>query len=335
MKTEGTIGAVAFLAIAAVVGISVSPGGKRGGTGQSEQTTASRRLTPSAGKQKTPQNKIACDDIASQLQEYLEVTELTLPPQCYENPTAAPRSRSHELNDETSQLKFVIAFLPDPLHTHLPVVFDQFTGAIQEGAQDEKYDFDSSWLPWEEEEQSYALLLDQHISTQEKEERENQPGIILFRKRVQCGQTVGVSAGSSREDRETAPCLHEGDAYGERKRDQPPFFESYRQGLVVFVVGEDATHGIHRKQFRNALSWIDALEAGPKKHIAILGPTFSGSLTSLAQVLTEQTVTKQLDLLERSKKAPLAIYSGSVSGKESVGAFKDALQGPTHEQQPN
>ena len=264
MKTEGTIGAVAFLAIAAVVGISVSPGGKQGGPGQSEQATASRRVSTGIAKKKTPESKSACDDIADQLQQYLEIKDLALPPQCYEEQTAALRSISNEVKDKTSGLKVVVAFLPDPLHTHLPVVFDEFTSAVQEGAQDEKYDFDSSWLPWEDEEQSYAHLLDQKVSTREKDEREDEPGIILFRKQIRCKPGVETSAGSSREDGQTTLCFNEEDASGEGNGDQRAFFDSYRQGLIVFVIGEDATHGIHRIQFRNALSWIEALGAGQK-----------------------------------------------------------------------
>src|ERR1700739_137020 len=86
-----------------------------------------------------------------------------------------------EITEETSKLRFAIAILPDPIHTHMAVVFDRFAAAIQDAAQDEGYDFDSSWLPWEDEAESYALLADQEEAGSKKEQREKQPGIFLFR----------------------------------------------------------------------------------------------------------------------------------------------------------
>ncbi len=229
-----------------------------------------------------------CNSLEQQLEEFLGIEEVVPPKQCFKSGFPPPGTSHHELTEKTSQLKFVIALLPDPVHTHSSVLFDQFAVAIQEGGQDENYDFDSSWLPWDDDDSHYALFADEKASNQEKEERENQPGIILFR---------------------------------------GPFDQSdpYLRGLVVFVVGEEATHGIHREQFENALDWIAALhpEADTKiKRLAILGPTFSGSLPSLAQALSELQSTDQLDLSKTSDGPRLAIYSGSVSSNSSAEAFQ-------------
>jgi hypothetical protein len=35
---------------------------------------------------------------------------------------------------------------------------------------------------------------------------------------------------------------------------------------VVFVVGDEATHGIHREQFRNALAWIATLRPSQERN---------------------------------------------------------------------
>jgi hypothetical protein len=84
-------------------------------------------------------------------------------------------------------MKFVIALLPDPVHTHASLVFDELVTSVQDGAQDEKYEFDSSWLPWTDDEESpHLLLADEKVAALEKEFEENQPGIILFRKTVVC-----------------------------------------------------------------------------------------------------------------------------------------------------
>jgi hypothetical protein len=183
-----------------------------------------------------------------------------------------------EITEQTSKLRFVIATLPDPIHTHQAVLFDQFTAAIQDAAQDEQYDFDSSWLPWDDEATSYPLLADQEKAVAKKEQREQQPGIFLFRSPFE-------------------------------KKDQDG-------GLVVFVVGEEATHGIHNGQFQNALDWVNALvpeETKRKKRLAILGPTFSGSLPSLSQLLWDQQ--PELD--------PLDVFSGSVSGEAGATEFQN------------
>jgi hypothetical protein len=212
----------------------------------------------------------------------------------------------------------LIALLPDPVHTHFSVLFDQLAGAIQEGAQDEKYDFDSSWLPWDDDGSQYALLADEKVSNLEREERENHPGIILFRKTIDCPDDTGKQPSGCKEAL-GAPAGDGGEALS----------KSYREGLVAFVVGEEATHGIHKEQFRNALAWIAALKprADPKiERLAILGPTFSGSFPSLAQVLTEPQTTNWLDLPTTSDGQRLAIFSGSVSGKGEAQAFQKPLR---------
>ena len=191
--------------------------------------------------------------------------------------------------------------LPDPLHTHSSALFDKLAVAIQQGAQDEKYDFDSSWLPWDDDETSYALLADDKASSLEKEFQEKQPGIILFRKAPAC-----LDGGNCRKD----------------------ISRLYSGGLIVFVVGEDATHGIHREQFNNALEWIAALHPDidtKRKRVAILGPTFSGSFPSLAQALSNPEIPQNLHFALMSKDAPLPIFSGSVSGKRPAEFFQKAF----------
>ena len=107
-------------------------------------------------------------------------------------------------------------------------------------------------------------------------------------------------------------------------------------------MGEEATHGIHKDQFRNALGWIKALrpKSEPEgKPLVILGPTFSGSLPSLKQVLFEAETKRQLNLISApgitteksaSRKnvegSQLAVYSGSVSSSDAAHAFQDPLE---------
>ena len=307
-----------FLAIAAVVGVSLHNGPKPEGNGSADQTSAIRQSKPSKSKSKKITHPVgsACSNLEEQMEDFLDIAELAAPDLCYEPGSPPDFSKKNaylsDLGQRTSHLKFVIATLPDPVHTHLPVVFDQFTVAIQEGGQDEKYDFDGSWFPWDEEETSYSRLDDEKISDAENELKEMQPGIILFRRSGNCNGPKEDQPGDC-EDSNT-----------EAKKDKV-LTRPYREGLVVFVVGEEPTHGIHRDQFRNAVAWITALKPKPDAKIgrvAVLGPTFSGSFPSLAQVLSEYEVRKRLGLPAPPGGQPLAMFSGSVSGKEAADGFQ-------------
>jgi len=292
VKRDGTIGVGALLVIAAVAGFSLQSGPKPGGNGVAERGTV-RASKPSPGGNGPQEALPGCQRIADELGEFLDVP-VTPPETCFPLGHTLEDDHLVEVVERSSQLKLIIATLPDPVHTHLSANFDQTAAVIQEAAQDEKYDFDSSWLPWDDEDPSYALLSDEKTFNQEKQLKENQPGIILFRKTIDC-----------RVKEPPASC-------GEN----PNLLAAYRQGLVIFVVGEEATEGLHRAQFRNALAWIGKLQPsgiGQPRRMAVLGPSFSGSLPSLAQVL----------LSDPARKLPeeLAIYSGSVSGRDSAFRF--------------
>jgi hypothetical protein len=307
MKKKGTIATATLLAIAAVVGVSVQTGPKQSETGRTDRNAEAKRSRPSIAKHDTHKERPGCASLQGELEDFLAVENLILPGQCYEPEDAPPGQPPEDLANKTSRLKFVIALMPDPVHTHLSAVFDQFAVAIQEGAQDEKYDFDSSWLPWDDEESSYTHLADEKASIREKKLKENQPGIILFRKMPRCSEAIL----KQKEDN----CEEEVSTL-------------YSEGLIVFVVGEEATHGIHTEQFNNALEWIRALQ--PKndtvgKRLAILGPTFSGSFPSVAHVLSDPKIAKQLGLGHKENDQRLAIYSGSVSSNPSARFFQDTF----------
>src|SRR5258708_3982251 len=141
MKREGAIGAATFLALAAVVGFSLQSGPKQ--EGSADQNSAIKRSKPALTKGVPHQYLPGCSSLEEQLEEFLEIKELIPPKQCYEPGAAAGKESRQDLTQKTSQLKFVIAILPDPVHTHFSVLFDQFAVAIQEGAPAEKYDFDT------------------------------------------------------------------------------------------------------------------------------------------------------------------------------------------------
>ena len=303
MKNEGTIGPATFLAIAAVLGVSLQGGPNLGERGRTGQSIEAKRSMASIRNSNVHNEKTGCTGLQGKLEDYLAIDYLPPPEECIE-PSAVDFYKPPEnLRQQTSGLKFVIALMPDPIHTHSSVLFDKFATAIQQGAQDEKYDFDSSWLPWTEEESSHPLLADEKVANEEKEFQEHQPGIILFRRQLACSTKDGQG------------CKEE-------------VAKSYREGLIVFVVGEEATHGIHKEQFQNALAWIASLQARNNDQLesmAILGPTFSGSFPSLAQVLIDPRTAKYLDLEHFSESQQLAIYSGSASSQNAAQNFQNVF----------
>ena len=275
MKPELGWGAAAAVAIVAALGISSQPGSKPPASAAGAPQVAKSGVQPKALKS-APKGQ--CADSISLLDHFFLHQKIAAPDECYQPADEAKR-------DPDFDPSFVIATFPDPLHTHFSLLFDRFIEAIQEGAQDEGYEYDSSWLPWETEEPSLSSLPDQDQAQDRKEKREDQPGILLFRK---------TSEGPAPPD---AP---------------------YKNALIVFIVGEEPTRGIHRTQFENAVKWIEAFqEHGPKNPpVAILGPSFSGSLPSLRQLLSSDKLASKFN-----GAAKLAIYSGSVTSREDGSQF--------------
>src|ERR1700757_2168785 len=52
--------------------------------------------------------------------------------------------------DAGAGIRFVIALVPDPVHTHLGLLFDRSVEALQQAAQHQSYTFDRAVLPWVE-----------------------------------------------------------------------------------------------------------------------------------------------------------------------------------------
>jgi len=155
-------------------------------------------------------------------------------------------------------IHFIVATVPDPLHTLLNLQLDRNIEAIQQAAQDEGYTYDSSWLPWKAQAPEFSSRADQIAEDEEDLRRELCPGMILFRKSRRL-----PSAGS--------------------------YDDPYNHGLFVFLVGEKPTTGINRIQWDNALTWIEqhANEDSSDRALRVLGPTFSGSVPSMARALID------------------------------------------------
>ena len=275
MKQELAWGTAATMAIVAAVGISLQSGNRT----PSEAASTERSGVPKHAKRQPPDTSKAqsqCTEPISMLEQFFQQQPIVGPDTCYESSKAPANSGL----GQQFEPEFIIATFPDPVHTHFALFFDRFVEALQQGLQDEGYQYDSSWLPWETEETSFALLEDQEKADDRKEKREDQPGILLF-----------------------------------RDGDKP-----YQHPVIVFIVGEEPTRGIHRPQFQNAVKWIKKLRPNDDslESVAMLGPSFSGSFPSLAE-----SITNANGLTKLNRGAGVRIYSGSASSGKDGQNFAD------------
>jgi hypothetical protein len=170
-----------------------------------------------------------------------------------------------------NDVKFAIAIVPDPVHTHLSLFFDRTMDAIQQGARQAGWIFDRASMPWDSQEHPESTDFRARLGQQEyQDNKEALPGLMIFR-------------------------------YAIAKNLNTP--------LYVFVVGETPTGGVNKDQFRTALDLISGLPKSGSHplpgQLRIIGPTFSGSLYSLAQLLEPPSNSSP-------KTPPLQQFSGIV-----------------------
>jgi hypothetical protein len=323
MNRQASIGLLAVLA-AGTLGFYLQPGASRRGENEFGAEANTQKLEVATRSVGTGSDKaLACDDLVRTLGLFLAVERRSVPrADSCQAPGSSKSDQQHRSKNGPEglpgfDLRFVIATLPDPIHTHLALMFDRMAEVIQQASQDENYSYEASWLPWDDKERTYPLLMDEDKASDREELTENQPGILLFRD-SRFENNKELSGNGSNQFSENAN----------------PLFP-YRHGLVVFVVGEDATSGIHIGQFTNALDWIDKLrnrqDAGEAR-VAILGPTFSGSFPSLAKLLLDGKSEKYLNSIRGSSPTLLSIYSGTANSGPAINRFLDILK-PTADAQ--
>jgi hypothetical protein len=201
-------------------------------------------------------------------------------------------------------VQFVIAILPDPVHTHLGLLFDRGTEALQQAAQGSDYVFDRAIMPWDHTPNTQSSGVSIQEGTEEQAQRESYPGLLIFRRDV------------LNDSRARNPSL--------------PHSGSSRKGpLFVLVVGETPTAGLNTEQFRNAERIVREIrgayepsEDAKKAPLLILGPSFSGSLGSLGQELQR--------LNAEGIRGERFIYSGTVTASDSIYWFQGHVGRDSH-----
>jgi hypothetical protein len=148
---------------------------------------------------------------------------------------------------DTYQLNQLIATIPDPKASRLDYLFDRNLDAIQRAVEAAGYVLDRFDLPWD------SRKMSPHVhGEQPEQDYRHEPGVILFRKMRSADKRYKL--------------------------------------LLLYLVGETPTTGIHKPAFLSALNQIKELSKRPIKRpatsedlkIQVMGPTFSGSSTSLA-----------------------------------------------------
>jgi hypothetical protein len=188
---------------------------------------------------------------------------------------------------EQPNIQLIIASLPDPVHTHMALLFDRNIEAIESAAQVSGFLFSRAWMPWDISTHNESTDFTVRLALSDYRQRvESLPGLMIFRR----------SAGE--------------------KNTQD------RAILFVFVVGETPTGGLRVEQFQNALKIRQSILSGADanksdKILRIYGPTFSGSLGSLAAILNS---------LGNDQFSKIIIRSGSVSSNRAVEDFCAATQ---------
>ncbi|HJZ96534.1 MAG TPA: hypothetical protein VKE70_08500, partial [Candidatus Solibacter sp.] len=225
---------------------------------------------------KTPECKAHAIDLSSAMDDYV-----------FENKTADQRDpfncrvREYFGIADPEQVTFLIATVPDPLHSHLALLTDSSLQAIQKAAARSEWVFATQWLPW-------ADAVNPKEGDPEKRRRERQavrrqerqPGVLVFR--------------------------HAVNAKDVKKKE----WEFDRRVLMVFVVGETPTVGLNKTQFELARWYMRAIHEPDE--ILVQGPTFSGSLYSLHDLIDQE-----------GNSGKFVVQSGSATSEAMIRAFQN------------
>jgi hypothetical protein len=192
---------------------------------------------------------------------------------------AVPRS-------QRGNIKFVIASLPDPVHTHMALLLDRGIESIQQAAQVSGYLFSRAWMPWDIATHAESTDFTVRMAQEKlRDRKESLPGLMIFR-------------------------MFGGDP------------ASPQRYLFVFVVGETSTGGLHVEQFENALKIRQRILADAKRDLPeanilrISGPAFSGSLASLETILNAQ---------RHDQFSTILIRSGTISSCRAASDFRESI----------
>jgi hypothetical protein len=230
----------------------------------------------------------------------------------------SPWAKADQDPRATATLKFLIATVPDPVDSGLPHSFDRFLAAIQAAVQAQSYFLSDFELPW-----------DDCLNQANSNTNESIGGNLTFQIRKE-QSLVSIRTGKTdkcheRRFTQIPGFLLFSNSQGDTSSNLPG--EKGKPGLLlIYLIGENPTSGIHQRAFITALDEIasycgwrkDVSQAlshltGPQSEtcsdndLRILGPSFSGSAQSLDLALGFWTHSSRVANLK------LTLISGSAT----------------------
>jgi hypothetical protein len=171
------------------------------------------------------------------------------------------------------ELEYLIMAVPDPVDSSSGYRFDRLVDAFQRAVETQHYVLDRYWFPWRRPfDAAPEATAAQTVSVSPAGDRGAQPG-PSFALRVEPERTLGKLRDY---ERQPGVLLFRGHADREYHHGKKPRL------LLVFLVGETATAGVHKEALRASLEFVSRLEGFQQtKRVRILGPYFSGSQRSL------------------------------------------------------
>lgn len=195
----------------------------------------------------------------------------------------------------TPPIQYIIATVPDPLHTRLALATDSSLETIEKAAVESHWEFAAQWLPWYDSANTSEKDAEKRRTQRALiKEQESQPGLLVFRH-----GPIASSAGS--------------------KKSADSHFENNL--LFVFVIGETPTTGINGVAFRIARAYMRAFGDAPE--VRIVGPSFSGSYYSLSQLIEDDYLRSTKQQGQRAPPSPRYIVrTGSATSVDAADALK-------------
>jgi hypothetical protein len=281
-----------FVLLAAVGVVAPTAAGRSPGVGTPHALQASHAATP-AGRKARPQAPLHAAVLTDEASS--KARELLAGYLSFDDPDVSAAARRYRIQHR-GEIFSVIATVPDPDKSDFDVYFDQEIDSIRAAARSAMFGPDRFSLPWKEASGEPALDLDltaepgnddprrdgladrYRVKHHEDDVAERLPGLMLFRR-----QRSSAAAATA------APAV---------------------DLLVVIVVGETPTQGIHRQALKTALALSDRLRAPDQHSHDLLAPFFSASMASLRLALDEHRGAHSA----RSRQRHTTAISGSANG---------------------
>jgi hypothetical protein len=187
------------------------------------------------------------------------------------------------------KIGWLIATVADPVQTNLALHFDRSVEALIWAVGDVGYTFQSYWVPW-----SSADV------------RSAPSGASSSRERNEASETSGNQAAIFTQ----------------------PGFLLFRGNevdnfLVIWLVGESPTGGIASEALRTAIENIRKFDSHPE--LRIIGPSFSGSFTSLATELTKARTAERLSDMPDGEEKKYHVMTGMATSLTAQVDFVNRL----------